>query len=90
MFNNIFFQFNKEQLNMFKEYISKLDTDYWLEHGANNTQKRKIPVTTFHQNLILVFTNQEIEELKILLDINKAKTTRIISITDIDYNLILN
>ncbi|WP_299667583.1 DUF6686 family protein [uncultured Polaribacter sp.] len=90
IFNNIFFQFNKNQLNKFKEYISKIDIDYWLDFNACTTQKRKIPVQTFHQNLVLVFDIYEINELKTLLGFKKSQTQEILFPGDIDYAFILN
>ena len=46
---------DKEQLKKFKEYVAAIDIHYWLDYSANTTQRRKIPVPTFHQNLVLVF-----------------------------------
>jgi hypothetical protein len=90
VFNNIFFQFDKEQLNKFREYVAEIDVNYWLDYSASTTQRRKIPVPTFHQNLVLVFDTYEIEELKILLGIYSGNKNKMISTADIDYSLILN
>jgi hypothetical protein len=90
VFNNIFFQFDKKQLNKFKEYVSNIDINYWLDYSSETIQRRKIPVPTFHQNLVLVFDTYEIEELKILLNIRSNNKNKIISTTEIDYTLILN
>ena len=90
IFNNIFFQFDKEQLNKFRDYVAEIDVNYWLDYSANTTQRRKIPVPTFHQNLVLVFDSYEIEELKILLGINTGNRSKMITTADIDYSLILN
>jgi hypothetical protein len=90
VFNNLFFQFNEEQLNKFREYVSKIEISYWLGFSYYSSQRRKIPVETFHQNLILIFDYHEIEELKILLGINKRDSFDILAISDVDYNLILN
>ena len=90
VYNNFFFQFDKNQLNQFKDYIAKIDVDYWLGFSACTTQKRKIPIQTFHQNLFLVFDLQEINELKTLLGIKKGQLDKKLSPADIDYTLILN
>ncbi len=90
IFNNIYFQFDKNQLEQFRDYILKIDIDYWLDHNSCTVQKRKIPVATYHQNLILVFDRYEIEELKELLCVKKEQTKEIISTAEIDYTLILN
>lgn len=90
IFNNILFQFDKNQLHQFKKYISEIDLEYWLDYNSSTTQKRKIPVSTFHQNLILIFNVYEIQELKILLNLQKKKTKKLLSLEQIDYTLILN
>ncbi|TXD49462.1 hypothetical protein ES045_03150 [Polaribacter sp. IC073] len=89
-FNNVFFQFELEELIQFKNYISKVDTAYWFTHYANTTQKRKIPIQTYHQNLILIFNVYEFEELKVLLKIKSNFKKEILSPEDVDYTFILN
>jgi len=90
VFNNIFFQFDQDQLNKFRDYVSKIEISYWLDFSSCTSQRRKIPVPTFHQNLILIFDDYEIEELKILLKIKKNKSFDILTSSDIDYNLTFN
>ena len=90
VFNNIFFQFDEVQLNKFRQYISKIEINYWMNHSSCSTQRRKIPVETLHQNLILIFDNYEIEQLKILLGINNNKSFDILKSSDVDYSLVLN
>lgn len=87
-FNNIFFQFTADQLQKFTTYVFEVDIDYWLEYNSYSTQKRKVPIPTSHQNLILIFDVNEVLELRTLLKINKKK--KIFTAADIDYPLILN
>ena len=89
-FNNIVFQFSKNQLIEFREYVFQIDIDYWLEYSSCSTQRRKIPIQTHNQNLILVFDFFEINELKKLLGIFKLDKNDVLSPEDIDYTLILN
>lgn len=89
-FNNIYFQFDKNQLLQFRKYIAHIDVDYWQNFYACTTQKRKIPITTLHQNLILIFSLEEIEDLKILLMLKDKNKDAFISVLDIDYPFILN
>jgi hypothetical protein len=89
-YKNIFFQFTSEQLKKFKSYVSQIDVAYWMDYNACSTQKRKVPIPTSHQNLILIFDMYEIKELKILLDIDKKNPEKIVRSEDIDYPLILN
>jgi hypothetical protein len=89
-FNNLIFQFDKRQLIEFREYVYQIDIDYWLSYSSCTTQRRKIPIQTFHKNLVLVFDFFEITELKKLLGIYKLDKNDILSPEDIDYSLILN
>lgn len=89
-FNNLFFQFKLEELIQFKKYILKVDVEYWLTYYANTTQKRKIPIQTYHQNLIVFFDVYEFEELKVLLKIKSNFKKEVLSPEDVDYTLILN
>ena len=86
----IFFQFDREQLNKFKQYVSKIDIEYWIDYSASTTQRRKIPVPTFHQNLVLVFDTYAIEELRTLSGIVDSISQNTLCTKDIDYALILN
>jgi hypothetical protein len=89
LFNNLSFQFNKKQLLHFRTYVDNLDIDYWMDYYGSSTKKRKIPITTMHENLVLLFTEDEIETLKLLLML-KDKPKQNIPASEIDYNLILN
>ena len=89
-FNNILFQFDKSELMQFRDYVSKIDIDYWLTYPACKMQKRKIPVETFNQDLFLIFDEYEIEELKTLLGINTYDKQAPLSAGDIDYPFCLN
>lgn len=89
-YKNIFFQFTSEQLTKFKSYVSQIDVAYWLDHNACSTQKRKVPIPTSHQNLILIFDINEVKELRILLDLDRNNPIKIVAPADIDYPLILN
>jgi hypothetical protein len=89
-FNNIVFQFNKNQLIEFREYVSQIDIDYWLTYSSCSTQRRKTPIQTHNQNLILIFDFFEINELKKILGIYQLDKNDILSPEDIDYTLILN
>jgi hypothetical protein len=90
IFNNVIFQFDKNQLLQFREYVAKIDVDYWLKHSSCTTQRRKIPIQTFHKNLVLVFDIFEINELKKLLDIYKTDKDDVLSPEDIEYTIVLN
>ena len=89
-FNNIFFEFTYEEYIYFKEYIIQLDTAYWNENYPCPRVKKNIPVPTLQGNLVLLFNQQEIEELRILFDDSAYQKYKEISIKDIDYTFIHN
>lgn len=88
-FNNILLQFHKNELQNFKKHINNINVDYWLDFYAKTTKKRKIPVSTNQDNLILFFTEEEFYDLKLLLSIKENKK-ELLSVYDINYPLILN
>ena len=89
-YNNVYFQFDKNQLLQFRKYVANIDVDYWQDYYACTTKKRKIPVTTLHQNLILIFSLEEIEDLKVLLLLKDDNKEEFLNPIEIDYPLILN
>ncbi len=90
IYNNILFQLDKEQLLKFRSYIANIDIDYWLNCYSCTTQKRKIPINTLHQNLVLIFKKEEIHELMLLLILKDNSKEETITASEIDYPLILN
>jgi len=89
-FNNIFFEFTKKEYIQFKRYIFLLDTEYWNKNYPCPKVKRNIPVPTLQENLILLFNQQEIEELKKLFNMTFYQKYQQISLEEIDYNFIQN
>lgn len=88
-FNNIYFEFNLQQFNYFKTYILAIDSQFWEQKYACASFKRKIPIPSMQDNLVLMFNRQEIEELKSLINGDTATNT-IINVDDIDYTFVLN
>ena len=89
-FNNIFFEFTYEEYIYFKEYITQLDTAYLNENYPCPRVKKNIPVPTLQGNLVLLFNQQEIEELKKLFTYKFPKKYQQISVEEIDYSFIQN
>lgn len=87
-FNNLYFELNMGQLQQLKSYVLSLDCNYWECKYAKTCFKRKIPIPSMQENLILMFNRQEVEELKALLSQNI--NTKLLSVDAIDYQLILN
>gem|GEM_PF-191610 len=90
IFNNIFFEFDLEQLHQFKNYLSAIETDYWEEKYACSEIRRKIPIPSIQQNLVLLFDRREIRELQILFSRQFPEEMDSLGVDDIDYTFILN
>lgn len=88
-FNNILLQFDKDELKSFRKHINNIDVDYWLDFYARTTKVRKIPVSTKQCSLWMFFSEEEFEELKSLLSINRKQKNNLLA-RDINYPLILN
>lgn len=89
-FNNIYFEFNEKQFYQFRNYISNIDIEYWEKSCSCSSIKRKIPLQTLHQNLVLIFSKQEVIELNTLFAKSTKNKLSILNVDDIDYMLILN
>ena len=66
-FKNLSFQFDHAEFRNFKNYIIKLDTDYWATENERQNGERKVMIPINHQNLTLKFKPEELNELKDLL-----------------------
>jgi hypothetical protein len=89
-FNNLFFELNTEEFDAFKNYVFNIELDYWEHKYACSKMKRKIPIPSLQKNLLLIFSRQEIKELKALLSLESHSEYPTIDINDIDYTLIIN
>lgn len=88
-FNNIYFEFNIQQFKYFKTYLLGIDSQFWEQKYACASFKRKIPIPSMQDNLVLMFNRQEIEELKTLIS-SKQGNNIILNVDDIDYTFVLN
>lgn len=89
-FNNVYFEFTQEQFKHFREYVLNIDADYWEDRYSCNAIRRKIPIPSMQENLVLMFNKQEIKQLTALLFYGESQHMSLLEIADIDYNLILN
>ena len=89
-FNNIYFEFTQHQYHRFKSYLLSIEEDYWEEMYADAKVKRKIPIPSIQENLVLMFNKQEILELKALFCHRGNVYENEITLIDIDYTFILN
>ena len=89
IFNNFHFSLSKSQLISLRNYVYKLETSFYEDEHRGIDLKRKIPVPTFQENLVLIFNNSEFLALKELL-FNNQNPQRILTLDEMDYNSILN
>lgn len=87
-FNNLYFEFTPKQYHTFKKYILALDCQFWERKYECACLKRKIPIPSQQENLILMFNRYEIEEMRAL--INPKNGIKLIGLNSIDYKIILN
>lgn len=89
-FNNLFFEFTKHELEHFKNYLFDIDTEYWEYEYPCPKLKKNIPLPTMQNNLVLLFSKEEIEEMKNLLSFERQPKFKELRLDEIDYKLILN
>ena len=53
-YKNLNFNFTLKQFNDFTQYLSKLDGKKWEQKNKNSKFKRKILISTGHQNFSLI------------------------------------
>lgn len=91
VFNNLHFTLNNYQYNLLKSHILEIDIKFWLENFSDSTVKRKIPISTNQENLIMIFDIHEFINLKSLFcnhDVNNVGIY--LSSNQIDYPNNLN
>ena len=89
-FNNIFFEFTENEFNQFKKYIFQLDTTYWNKNYPSSKVKKNIPIPTLQKNLVLLFDQAEIEELRNLFSAQCYPNYQRINSSEIDYTHLKN
>ncbi|MEM7085149.1 MAG: DUF6686 family protein [Bacteroidota bacterium] len=89
-FNNVSLQFNEKELKNFQKFLSEIDVDYWETKYGCHVMKRKIPIPTIQQNLVLMFNKEELASIKSLVFQKTVKYSDSLSAFDIDYTLLLN
>ena len=91
MFNNFHLMLDEEQYESLKTHVSEIDIKFWLDKFCETSLKRKIPIPTQQENLILVFDIYEFINLKSLF-FNQRNLDNLLylSTNQIEYNIILN
>ncbi|WP_299101506.1 DUF6686 family protein [uncultured Winogradskyella sp.] len=92
-FNNLFFAINEDELERLKHYMNNIDPEYWEQKYNSCSVRRKIPLPSTQENLVIMFSRQELTEIRTLLNYKMYKennSIEFLNVDDIDYNLILN
>lgn len=89
LFRNIHFILNQKQLNSLKTHIKTIHINYWESLFEGTTVKRRIPVPTCQENLILMFDKLEFDAFKNLF-FNPSRSSKVLCAHDVDYHFILN
>ena len=91
IFNNFHLMLDKTQYESFKTYVSEIDLKFWLDKFSDTLVKRKIPIPTQQENLILVFDIHEFIQLKSLFfEHQNHKGLLYLSTDQIEYQNTLN
>ncbi|OUS02554.1 hypothetical protein A9Q86_03365 [Flavobacteriales bacterium 33_180_T64] len=89
-FNNIYFEFTIQQFKQFKDYLDAIEIGFWERKYTCSKMKRKIPIPSIQNNLVLMFNRQEIKELQCLFSLDANSSTKLLLLSEIDYTLIVN
>jgi len=71
-FNNLNFSLTEEELIAFKNYLKRIDIDYWEKEYEHSIYQKKIPIPTLQNNFIILINRFELYELLLLLNIDNA------------------
>ncbi len=70
-FLNLNFNFTSSQYRVFVQYMARLDGERWQNENAGSELKRKIVIPTDSQSLNILLNIRELDELKMLLKVNR-------------------
>ncbi|GAB5564946.1 MAG: hypothetical protein Wins2KO_20090 [Winogradskyella sp.] len=93
VFNNLFFELDNEEFERLRSYVQDIEIEYWEERFNCSILKRTIPLPTTQNNLVVMFSRQEVVELRTLLsfrDKDYKKKDAYLNVDDIDYDYVLN
>ncbi len=89
-FANILIELTHEELMAFHLVVKEIDIEYWSNLSINNNHKRKYPINTSQQNLVLIFDLNELYALRELVLIGSSNCKECISPVDIGLPISLN
>lgn len=73
-FKNLNFNFTDSQYKHFAEYIMKINGEEWESRNKDSSYSRKILIPVGSQNINIMFNNEELTELKCLLDMHQLNS----------------
>lgn len=89
-FNNLYFTFSQHEFNAFKEYLLNIEFENQSQLNCSTNHIRKIAIQSRYQNLLLIFSQQELKELLLLFCEDAYFLNDYLSLEEIDSPFILN
>lgn len=89
-FNNLEFSFTDKEYYYFNNYISSIDTGYYVHHFDDELHGKKIKLPVGHKNLLIAISIEELQELKLLFSHQSDFDFKIINLDAIHYKLFMN
>ena len=72
-YKNLNFNFTKEALFSFTDYVARIDSTFWANENKESPYHRKVVIPIVKNDVNAMFHPHEIGELKILLNIKIIK-----------------
>ena len=89
-FANILIELTHRELMAFHLVVKEIDIEYWSNLCINKKHKRKYPIKTSQQNLVLLFDLNELYALRELVLIGSSNCKESISPLDFGLPISLN
>lgn len=89
-FANILIELTHRELMAFHLVVKEIDIEYWSNLCINKKHKRKYPIKTSQQNLVLIFDLNELYALRELVLIGSSNCKESISPLDFGLPISLN
>lgn len=74
-FKNLCFSLSELELEAFKSFLNRLDTEYWETEYRNSVYSKKIPIPTLQNNFIIMINRYELFEMQCLTSFNTSEIT---------------
>ena len=89
-FANVLIELTHKELKAFHLVVKEIDIEYWNNLSINKNHKRKYPINTSQQNLVLMFDLNELYALRELVLIGSSNCKKYITPLDLGLPISLN